>query len=811
MGLAAVTAADPRTKSQIQQAAHECLLHHAAQGRFKAPAQLQEIEAGQGYAIYGAAEAGFAVVSADDMLPAVLAYSDAPLTDEVRTQSGLSWWLEHVADVAVQAVAMGRREVNVPIDTTRFPKAVAPMLTTRWDQERPYYNMCPMEGTSRCMTGCVATAMAQVLRYWRYPERTTGTVITNSTSGSSVSVDFDGLEFDWDGMLDTYSYVTGYGTRQANAVAQLMVACGVSVNMNYRRDGSGASATFIPTALTRNFGFYPTVTYASRNAYGDNDWMELIYADLSKGQPVIYGGVDTRSLGHCFVFDGYDEDGLVHVNWGWSGQADGYYNIDMLNPLYYRFNDQQELIYNINPMNRELGDDDILEHTYTVTAPGTLAQVVGDEYYKGNAAKFVGPISEEDFSFIRKMAGIDPQGRTTLGRLARIDLSEATLVGDSLPRMALAECPFLQEVVLPTSLKHIGYGALAGCLQLGKVVFDGKLADQLLVDEVVYSADTTVVVTAFPCVAGELELLPGVERITKYAFLGAMHLTKLTLPQTLTRIETLAMAGCFSLQELHCQTHGAISAAADCLDGVDYTRCTLYVPAGYKDDYMAVEPWMNFGNHVQMEGKAVVARTAMRDYGEKNPTLKCTYINTDKSIGQPELTCDAVPESPVGTYIINVAKGTIEEEVNLIPGELIVSPVTVMATVSNYKRYTGEENPDFQVKLTARWKLDDTAESVMTEMPRAETTATKESPAGKYPITIVGGATTKNYKLTYGPDAVLTVEEASIEAVDALLTADGQTFDVYTLDGRLVMSRATTTRQLRPGIYVVGGRTIVVK
>lgn len=324
----------PRSLEQMKKAATAAMSstqvgRKAAHG--KADGEIKLLREDGQLAIFGYDAGGFAVIAKDNAFNAVLGYSDTGWTDNVPP--ALIWWIETMDKSLDNMLAGGKAAVNIkPGDGMKGE--VTPMLTTQWDQEEPYYNDCPTYTengmTGHYVTGCVATAMAQIMNYHKYPATGKGYKSLTAPNGKKVQVAFEGTQYDWANMLDRY-YAGGYNTTQADAVATLMLHCGVAVNMNYgtvNNGGSGALSSDAALGLREYFS-YSTKIY-EREFFPVKEWMNIIYDELSAGLPIEYGG-NSSFGGHAFVFDGYDADGLVHVNWGWSGSGDGYFDIATLN------------------------------------------------------------------------------------------------------------------------------------------------------------------------------------------------------------------------------------------------------------------------------------------------------------------------------------------------------------------------------------------------------------------------------------------------------------------------------------------------
>lgn len=773
--------AAPRSPQAMQQAALS-VLGGGMGSATKAPLQLRTLRQGDAYAVVAGGGA-FAVVSTDDLLPAVLGYGD-DYSDEAIEQSPFGWYLRALDATLAEARRTRQARAAQAPDTVHYAAKVSPLVATRWSQDDPFNARCPMFSGQHCITGCVATAMAQVMSAHVYPATTEGNVITNNSTGEPFTLDMNGIEIAWDKMLTYYSQFYGYTQENVDAVATLMLACGMSVGMLYTTEYSAAVATDCAKALRRNFRFTKTVRYCDRSDYDDETWMQLVYDNLNQGLPVIYCGQDNVFGGHCFVLDGYNEKGLMHVNWGWTGAYNGYYDIDVLNPMTYAFSSKQEMICGIDPLNQRVPDSNLTELAVE-SAEGQLATAVGNGYANYNALKITGVVGESDWEFLRRMGGIDPQGRLTPGRLARLDLSEATLTDRCLPAHALEGCRFLQEVILPKHLSKIGIGAFAQCVRLDHVEMPELIDEQVVEGPLVLNREKTIVQLCIPGSETEVEVPMGITEVADEAFTGCASLEKLRLPRSVVKLGQESLAYMYRLRELHVGAFNLPDAPQELLTGIDGLKCRLYVAAGRKTDYRQTSPWRDiFGDNVDEEGKGIIARPAFREYGEQNPRLKYSFINTDRSIGVPELVCDATQESPAGSYEIRVLPGTItDDDVNLVGARLTVNPVEVMATVGNYKIGLGEDIPDFEVRLTADWKLDDTVESVVLEWPNAYTTATKGSPVGNYPIYVQGGRTNGNYNLVYGTSGVLTISTET--AIGDAKAADEQQGAVYySLDGR---------------------------
>lgn len=279
---------------------------------------------------------GYMILGADDVAYPVLGYSDTGHIDVNNMSPELKWWLDEYARQIEWAVAHGANPAMLSPQENVKPEwsAIAPQLSTTWDQGAPYNDQCPTPrgDTQKTYTGCVATSMAQVMNYHKYPEIGEGTIRYYSSSiDRNLTLNLSLKAFDWANMLNDYSD-GNYTEAQADAVAYLMKACGYSVNMNYGLQGSGASGAEIAPALVKYFKYDSNTISQRRITFSGSQWAEMCYNNLKDCGPIILNGQAPAEGGHSFVCDGYDGKGYFHINWGWSGLSNGYYALDALNP-----------------------------------------------------------------------------------------------------------------------------------------------------------------------------------------------------------------------------------------------------------------------------------------------------------------------------------------------------------------------------------------------------------------------------------------------------------------------------------------------
>jgi len=311
---------------------------------------------------------GFVIIAADDCVTPILGYSYDNNFAAEKLPSNLKGWLDGYAEqirMAVEMRAVATDEIctdweclrqgkNLPIKTEI---AVDHLLSTTWNQGQYYNMLCPEDNSSQygghVLTGCVATAMAQILKYWEYPNDAHSVVWHEyehpvyGVLGANYS--YAGGSYYWNYMPAQLTYSSS--TYQKQAVASLMYHCGVSVEMNYGPNESSAYSTAAEIAF-RAFFDYNGATLVLKSLYTDTQWINLLKNELDNGRPVYYAGSGSDG-GHAFVCDGYNNSNYFWFNWGWGGQADGFFPINSLNPTVnghqFNFTLGQNAIIGIEP------------------------------------------------------------------------------------------------------------------------------------------------------------------------------------------------------------------------------------------------------------------------------------------------------------------------------------------------------------------------------------------------------------------------------------------------------------------------------
>lgn len=349
----------------------------------------------------------FVIVSADERLYKILGYSENGCFEPEYAPEGL-----------MELMVGYNTEYNYVINhpQTSFSSSpqkesvnpIAPLIKSKWGQRSPFNYHCPLSSAgSKSVSGCVATAMAQLLNYYGNPSQGQGGLesYTTSTTKTAEKMNFDTLTIDWNNIKDTYRYyydengiyqsVSSRTALENNEVAKLMHACGVSVFMDYNTS-SGAFPSDVPYALINHFGYNPSIVCVRRECYSNEEWNNMIIEELNVGRPVLYGGQDGEYGGHEFIIDGINDDGLYHFNFGWYGDDDGYFSIDAIDPDIYKFHLDHDMVIRITPQFVEGERDNIYFNQFGLKSTVN----VGDSYKINLSFKlYSNQINSQNFNF----------------------------------------------------------------------------------------------------------------------------------------------------------------------------------------------------------------------------------------------------------------------------------------------------------------------------------------------------------------------------------------------------------------------------
>lgn len=504
---------------------------------------------------------GFVVIAIDgDIEKPILGYSESKFEND-NLPPAFQWWMDAINESLSKEdnISCLRRNIQLP---DGFPDHINPLVTTEWNQWSPYNDKIPLyilntsnssrkraksiitppdnneKDSTKCPTGCVATAMAQIMNYHKYPDhgelRHAVAMEHGDGTISFVGVDFENTFFDWGSMIDKYTYTyswdydlvqsvktPNFSGAQGDAIATLMLACGVSCDTNYKPDGSGATLPNAAKAF-RVFFKYNSV-YLTRGSVNDDIWMKRIYKFINLKLPILYSGSGNGS--HAFIIDGYDENGDVHINWGWGGSSNGYFNINALNPPKnenenFNFSSNQSMVL-VRPSTYTIDVKEV-----EVSQPGTLSTLIPESDYEFvDGLKVIGNINGSDIIVLRKMCGknVGRWSSNTGYTLDWLDLSDANIVegGDCyneyyngytknniFPKGSFASCDGLCNIILPNSIESIDDDAFNCCENLQSIIIPRKVS--------------TIGIRAFANCSSirSVTIPPGVKKFDTFAFSG---------------------------------------------------------------------------------------------------------------------------------------------------------------------------------------------------------------------------------------------------------------------------------------------------
>ena len=521
---------------------------------------------------------GFVIVSGDDQTIDVLGYTDEGTFDYDNLPPGLQDLLNDYAR-QIEKIQAGAPVLRAP---AIHPK-VETLMTSKWSQGSPYNNMCPLDEGKRSVTGCVATAMAQILYYNRDKSVTeTQAAIPGYntwTKGIAVKGIEAGAPIDWNNMKDTYGSATDL---QKTAVANLMLYCGVSVKMDYTNSSSGAQSYEVVNAIQKYFG-YRADSYLW-DYTNDTEADAMMYAEMEAGRAVYVSGANA-TVGHAFVCDGY-ENGRYHINWGWGGQSDGLYYLSNLTPGDGQgtggsddgYNSWKDFLINMEPkdyqnMAMKIADSEVLRiclENWDTNNDGKFT------YGEAAAVTDIGKVFKDN---VKLTSFPELYYFTSLTTLADDAFAGCTLLASlrlpkslkSIGARALQDCQSLRQLNLPTSIGAIGSEAFSGCSQLS-----------------------------------ELELPVGLTAIEQGTFKGCLQMTSVDLPITVQFLGNEAFAGCTRLKSMTINTFhpDKITMGERVFDGDDLTNAKLCVMQGTKSYFTSSEQWKNFGTIFEMRERS---------------------------------------------------------------------------------------------------------------------------------------------------------------------------------------------------------------
>lgn len=541
---------------------------------------------------------GFVIAAGDDCVPAILGYADRGTFVGDSLPANVKWWLDGYND------AIGRLQASGQQAPRRAPThaAIPALLTCQWNQGSPYNMYCPQffDTGETCVTGCVATAMAQIMYYHRVRSVRSVqadipgyTCRTNWENYGKMTV--QGIPknspIDWNDMTDTYDNASTDAAKRA--VANLMKYCGVSVKMDYSPSASGASSSYVVTALKNYFGYDAGTHYVWRSSYSDDAWDELIYNELANGRPVHYSGQGSEG-GHAFVCDGYDGGGYYHINWGWGGYCDANFLLSDLTPTGFGiggsgggFNADQGAIIGAKPDGNLSPDDSPM----FFSDAAVKAICVGKWDTNGDG----------ELSYLEAKA-VTAIGSEFKGSTAITSFEELRYFKNlkSIGTEAFAGCTQLTSIVIPEQVGEVGASVFAGCAALENVevvsentAFDSRNGCNAIVrkaDNCLMAGCKTTVIPVDVAALGE------------GAFMQ-LPLTAVSIPKSVASYGKKVFYGCDDIETVMV---GAKTPAALTSDVFTCTsRATLIVPTGSLAAYEKANVWKNFLKRIEISSSTL--------------------------------------------------------------------------------------------------------------------------------------------------------------------------------------------------------------
>ena len=559
--------ANPVIRQQAQQNAQSFLQQRgksiALTSLRQAPMSTVQADMHPAYYIFNIGNGdGYVIASGDDCVPAVLGYSETGSVGVNSIPCNMQWWLDEYAS---QVRLMRKNGLSASLHPSKLSSlpVIAPLLTCRWSQGIPYNRYCPIRPNgSLCATGCVATAMAQTMYYFRdrTVDRTTDEIPAYvSSSGISVDAIPAGSFIDWGNMIDEYNGLDEPTEEQKDAVARLMQYCGAAVHMNYSTGSSSARLSNVLPALMAYFNYTSRAEYLTRNDFSDDEWESLVYAELSNLRPVLYSGVANSSVGHAFVIDGYDGEGYYHINWGW-GDHGGYY---LLTPVESGdrsvggYDGGQNAIFRAEPRPNlplpgvgmhfadpivramclqycDVNDDGALtlEEAMAITELGSFMYA---------------PISSfDEFQYFTGVKSLRSHMFTGCEYLESIILHDSV---ETIGQGAFENCSSLKIFTVPVSVTSVGTYPFSGCSNMTELIWNAKNCSATIQPIIPNSVERLTIGDSVQNIPNNfaknanikyLHLGKSVKKINSYAFYKCAKLERLVIPDAVTEIHQWA-------------------------------------------------------------------------------------------------------------------------------------------------------------------------------------------------------------------------------------------------------------------------------
>lgn len=565
---------------------------------------------------------GFIIASGDDSTPAILGYTDKGSYDEDSIPENMkSWLVEYKRQVAYN---MKRHAASAKISSSYHPK-ITPLLSTIWHQHDPYNLKCPTLSiqNKRCVTGCVATAMAQVMFYHRNQSvnKTTkeipGYLYTDNNEGDITVEAFpQGSIIDWDNILDSYD---GSETQvQKEAVAYLLAYCGASVQMEYGTETSYAYSENVLPALQDYFNYSESMFLENRIFYTDKEWDDLIYSELAKGNPIYYSGSpQSGKSGHAFVCDGYDGNGYYHINWGWGGSYDGYFLLSALNPYLQGvgYNMDHQALIGAKPKAPNLSGDE----TYAVFKDSVLT-FYHDKYRNSRNGTTYDLNKRRDYpNWVYESTGVGQGSLAKARNIKKVVFDES--FASATPSSTCSWFNYCQNLTEIEGLENLNTSNViymesmfSNCKSLKRIDVSHFSTENVRDFQDMFSWCSSlenIDVTNFTIRKNanlyfmfhscsnltEIKIdIPDYIEDLRGMFNSCRRLLSVTIPQGVKSISLGDFYNCVSLRTIISEIYEPFEIDDNTFPTEVYTNATLMVPYGKDSTYLSLKGWKNFYN-----------------------------------------------------------------------------------------------------------------------------------------------------------------------------------------------------------------------
>lgn len=768
---------------------------------------------------------GFVIVSGDERTAEILGYSENGNLDMTTVPSNVKWWMEYYDQAIANLENQPQTSAAKVRRVTAARDEISPMISTQWSQYAPFNEQCPLKGEENCVTGCVATAMGQLMNYWKWPE-TTAPVAEYTTWRNGIQMPaLEATTFDWNNMSnDDY--------------ARLMKYCGQAVQMDYGTEddgGSGAADGTMAGAFINTFGFDSGCHIVYRNGYNREDWEDIIYNELKNGRPVIYGGTTDQGFGHAFICHGY-KDYMYYIDWGWGGYCDGYFIMSLMDAEAldgHGFIYNQDAVIGIQKptgnttdyklmtitklgltsetqVTRNSASEDFngvgLEWQMSPSLPETTPLSIGFALYRNNTLEKIlgggnvnmpydqyisnsGPFSVNfgagltdgnyQIKAVYRKSGASTWELAEGSDYRYIDvvISGNTLTMTTYPTNAVDET---DEVIVTAKSYTRTYGDANPTFE-----YETKGATLKGTPEITCEATATSPIGTYPIVATQ-----GSVTNTYSNYLnGTLTITKAPLTigggtYTIKQGEALPTFAAEYTGFKNNETEDVLTAKP--------TLTTTATSASEPGTYDVLVSGAAADNYSITYAKGVLtiteadpitltAKSYTRTYGDENPVFDFDAEGAELK-GIPTVTCEATAASPAGVYPIVISKGSVENyNDTYVNGTLTITKatLTVKAEDKVYEQSDAAVAPTLTM-LYEGFRNGDTEES-LDEKPTISCAAADLSTLGEYTIYLQGGQD-NNYEFVLVNGTLTIVVPQGIEEI----LATEQNAEIYTLDGRRV-------------------------